>query len=118
MGKLISLLFLARDLAHKEHLRTNSYSAHIALNAFYNEIIDNADAIAEAYQGSYGIIKNIEILSDKQDKNIVELLQDQVKWIDDNRYKICSKDDTPIQNLIDSAVETYLSTIYKLRFLK
>ena len=27
------------------------------------------------------------------------------------------KDDTPIQNLIDTAVETYLSTLYKLRFL-
>jgi hypothetical protein len=40
-----------------------------------------------------------------------------VKWIKDNRYKICEKDDTPIQNLIDAAVETYLSALYKLRFL-
>ena len=48
MEKLISLLFLARDLAHREHLRTDSFSAHMALNEFYNEIIERADAIAEA----------------------------------------------------------------------
>ena len=47
MEKLISLLFLARDLAHREHLRTDSFAQHMALGEFYDEIIDNADAIAE-----------------------------------------------------------------------
>ena len=49
MEHLISLLFLARDLAHREHLRTKSFAQHMALNTFYNEIVENADAIAEAY---------------------------------------------------------------------
>ena len=115
MEHLISLLFLARDLAHREHLRTKSFAQHMALNTFYNEIVENADAIAEAYQGQYGLMSNIEILGFKSSRqSIITELQTQVKWIKDNRYKICDKDDTPIQNLIDTAVETYLSTLYKL----
>ena len=113
----MSLLFLARDLAHREHLKTKSYAQHKALGNFYNDIVDNADAIAETYQGQYGLMKNIEILGYKDSKEIIIELQAQVKWIKDNRYKICEKDDTPIQNLIDAAVETYLSALYKLRFL-
>jgi hypothetical protein len=117
MEHLMSLLFLARDLAHREHLKTKSYAQHKALGKFYNDIIENADAIAEAYQGQYGLMKNIEILGYTDSKEIIIELQAQVKWIKDNRYKICEKDDTPIQNLIDAAVETYLSALYKLRFL-
>ena len=117
MEHLMSLLFLARDLAHREHLKTKSYAQHKALGKFYNDIVDNADAIAEAYQGQYGLMKNREILGYKDSKEIIIELQAQVKWIKDNRYKICEKDDTPIQNLIDAAVETYLSALYKLRFL-
>ena len=117
MEHLMSLLFLARDLAHREHLKTKSYAQHKALGNFYKGIIENADAIAEAYQGQYGLMKNLEILGYKDSKEIVIELQAQVKWIKDNRYKICEKDDTPIQNLIDAAVETYLSALYKLRFL-
>jgi hypothetical protein len=118
MENLISLLFLARDLAHREHLKTKSFAQHMALGSFYLEIVENADAIAEAYQGQYGLMKNLEILGFKSSRdNIVTELQAQVKWIKDNRYKICGKDDTPIQNLIDTVVETYLSTLYKLRFL-
>ena len=117
MEHLMSLLFLARDLAHREHLKTKSYAQHKALGKFYNDIIESADAIAEAYQGQYGLMKTIGILGYKDSKEIVIELQAQVKWIKDNRYKICEKDDTPIQNLIDAAVETYLSALYKLRFL-
>jgi hypothetical protein len=117
MDHLISLLFLARDLAHREHLKTKSYAEHVALNVFYEAVVENADAIAEAYQGQYGLMKNVEILGHKGNVDIIVELQAQIKWIKDNRYKICDEDDTPIQNLIDTAVETYLSTLYKLRFL-
>lgn len=117
MEHLMSLLFLARDLAHREHLKTKSYAQHKALGKFYNDIIENADAIAEAYQGQYGLMKNIEILGYTDSKEIIIELQAQVKWIKDNRYKICEKDEPPIQNLIDAAVGTYLTALYKLRFL-
>ena len=118
MEQLISLLFLARDIAHREHLRTDSFAQHMALGEFYDEIIDNADAIAEAYMGSYGVLKDFPIQSGLSSLSIIKELEKHVGWIDSNRYKICDKDDTPIQNLIDAAVETYLSALYKLKRLK
>ena len=118
MEKLIALLFLARDVAHREHLRTDSYARHMALGSFYDDIIENADAIAEAYMGSYGVLKDFSLDPSVSSPEIIKELERHVTWIDDNRYKICHKDDTPIQNLIDGAVETYLSTLYKLKRFK
>jgi hypothetical protein len=48
---------------------------------------------------------------------VVEFLQNQVEEIEAARYTVCSKTDTPLQNLIDGIVELYLSTLYKLKFL-
>lgn len=117
MEHLISLLFFARDIAHREHLKTTSYAQHMALNGFYNSIVEDADTITEAYQGKHGLLKGMDIIGHSGDISIIDELSGQLKWIKENRYKICSKDDTAIQNLIDGAEETYLSTLYKLRFL-
>jgi len=53
----VGMLFLARDVAHSAHLNTRSYAKHVALNEFYDGIIDLADKFAEAYQGKYGLIR-------------------------------------------------------------
>ena len=118
MENLISMLFLARDIAHREHLRTDSFSKHMALGSFYDDIIESADAIAEAYMGSYGVLKDFPIQTSQSSTDIIKELEKHVTWIDSNRCKVCDKDDTPIQNLIDAAVEVYLSTLYKLKRLK
>ena len=113
----VGMLFLARDVAHSVHLNTRSFSKHMALNTFYDEIIELADGFAEAYQGRYGLIGPISLMSAKKTGNIVEFLQDQLDEIEAGRYDVCKKDDTPLQNLIDGIIELYLSTLYKLRFL-
>ena len=113
----IGMLFLARDVAHSVHLNTRSFSKHMALNGFYDEIIELADGFAEAYQGRHGLIGPISLMSAKKTGNVVEFLQDQLAEIEKYRYDVCEKDDTPIQNLIDGIIELYLSTLYKLRFL-
>lgn len=115
MEKLISMLFLARDIAHREHLRTTSYAQHMALGSFYDDIIEAADSLAEAYMGSYGVLKDFGIEGSPTSQDIIKELERHVTWIDGNRYKVCDKDDTPIQNLIDATVEIYLSTLYKLK---
>ena len=113
----VGLLFLARDVAHSVHLNTRSFSKHMALNTFYDEIIELADGFAEAYQGRKGLIGPISLMSAKKTTNIIEFLQDQLKEIEDCRYEVADKTDTPLQNLIDGIIELYLSTLYKLRFL-
>ena len=117
-GKYVALLFLARDIAHRVHLKTRSYAEHKALNEFYDEIVDRADDFAEAYQGCYNELLNIPLLTNEYKGNIVDVLMAQKEWIDANRYAAVPKENTAIQNIIDEAVGLYDSTLYKLRFLK
>jgi len=117
MEKLISLLFLARDLAHREHLHTRSYAQHMALNGFYEDILDIADSIAEKYQGRFDLMPLIPITGYTANTPIIEILQDHLTWIADNRYTIVPKEETALQNLIDEAVAVYHEGLYKLRFL-
>lgn len=122
MNRLIATLFLSREVAHREHLRVTgvgSYAAHKALNEFYDEIVDNADAIAEAYQGRHGIMEPIPYLNPGVMKgNSADILQSHLDAVEKMRYQAADKDETAIQNLIDEAVATYLSALYKLRNLK
>lgn len=117
MADFIGMLFLGRDVAHSVHLNTRSYAKHKALNEFYDEIVDLADGLAEAYQGRHGLIGSITLHSAKKSSNIVEFLQSQLDEIEASRYDVCDKSDTALQNLIDGIVELYLSTLYKLKFL-
>jgi hypothetical protein len=114
---LIGHLFLARDVTHSVHLNTRSYAKHKALGGFYGKVINLADDLAEAYQGRHGLIGPITLHSAKKTNNVIEFLEDSLKDVEDMRYKVCDKDETAIQNIIDEIVGLYLSTLYKLKFL-
>jgi len=116
-SEFIGLLFLARDVAHSVHLNTRSYAKHVALNGFYDGVVDLADKFAEAYQGKYGLIGPIALMSAKKTNNIVEFLEGQVDELTEMRYKVVDKDCTPLQNIIDEIMGLYYSTLYKLKFL-
>lgn len=118
MERLIAILFLSRDLAHRAHLRTTSYAQHKALGSFYDGIVDLADSLAEAYQGRNGLMKDIPLLEDDEEGDIADVLQSYMDIIEDTRYKAVPKEDSPIQNKIDEVVGLYLTTLYKLRNLK
>lgn len=119
--KLIATLFLSREVAHREHLRVTgpgSFSIHSALDTFYHDIVERADAITEAYQGKYGIVAHIPILTSSMEEDIDDFLEGQMDYIEEIRYSACDKKETAIQNLIDEAIASYLSTLYKLRTLR
>lgn len=116
-ANLVGTLFLARDVAHSTHLNTRSYAKHVALNAFYDEVIDLADKFAEAYQGRYGLIGPIALMSAKKTNNVTDFLEASLADVEEMRYKVCKKEETALQNIIDEIVGLYLSTLYKLKFL-
>ena len=116
-AEFVGMLFLARDVAHSVHLNTRSFSKHMALNTFYDEIVDLADKFAEAYQGKHGLIGPISLMGAGKTSNILDFMQDQVDEIEKIRYEVCDKSETALQNIIDEIVGLYLSTIYKLKFL-
>lgn len=113
----VGMLFLARDVAHSAHLNTRSYAKHVALNTFYDEVIELADKFAEAYQGKYGLIGPISLMSAKKTNNIVAFLEGQVDELNEMRYKVVDKECTPLQNIIDEIFGLYYATLYKLKFL-
>jgi hypothetical protein len=115
MEEIIGLLFHARNIAHKEHLKTKSYAQHMALGSFYDDVIDLADKLAEAYQGDEGIMKDIPLFNKEADCMIDDFLVKQVNMIE--KLRVSASKRSAIQNIIDEVIGLYLSTIYKLRNL-
>lgn len=120
-GKFVALLFLSRDLAHKAHLAAKgegSYAKHVALGTFYDKVIDLADAFTEQYQGEYEELLEIPLLDNDEEGDIRAVLNKHKEWIQKNRYDVCEKEDTPLQNTIDEIVRLFQTTNYKLKFLR
>jgi hypothetical protein len=118
IGEFIALLFLSREVAHRAHLATTSYSQHMALGAFYEGIVPLVDTLAEAYQGRNGLIDDIPILDRESPADILETLTTHLAWVEANRYEAAPKEDSTLQNIIDEIISLYLSTLYKLKNLK
>lgn len=118
-GQFIAVLFLARDLAHREHFKVTgpgSYAKHRALGEFYTKIIPLADDLCEAYQGRNGLIE-IPLLDNEFPGGAVESMEAQLAWLEKNRDAAVGKNDRPLQNIVDSILVLYLSTLYKLKHL-
>ena len=118
MKELIGNLFLARDIAHSAHLNSKSYAQHVALGSFYEDIIGLADSLAEAYQGRHGLMGPIARKSAKKSTDIIAFLEESLKTLEVERYICVSPTESALQNMIDEIVALYLSTLYKLKFLK
>ena len=115
--KFLGMLFLARDVTHSAHLNTRSYAKHKALGKFYDEIIELADKFAEMYQGKYGLIGPVALMSADKSNNVTEFWERQAEQIMKTRYDIVDRECTPLQNVIDEIVGLYYKTLYKLKFL-
>lgn len=116
--ELMGVLFISRDFAHKRHLSSASYSEHKALEGFYEDIIPAADKLAEAWQGkNLTLIGEIPcMLIDYKDTSVKGLTA-QLDAVESYRKDVAGNY-SPLNNIMDEIVEIYLSTIYKLTFLK
>ena len=118
-GELIAIMFLGRELAHREHLKVRgqgSYAKHKALNEFYDGIVELADKFAETFQGKNGIIDDIPLLENEFTGNITEVLRQQVEWVDAHRDEVT--DYKPLQNIIDEICGFYYAKLYLLENLE
>ena len=117
MCELVEKVFTTRTLLHFAHLSTKSYAAHKALGEMYDSIVDAVDEIAEVYISKFGELKGLECCEAKIPQDIITYIEDESKWIDDNRMFI-SKSYKPVENLIDGLLANYGRAIYKLKNLK
>ena len=121
MGVLVSEFLEAVTSVHKAHLKITgpgSYAAHTAMGAFYDEIGDLADSIAESYQGATEMLLNIpatqqaSFTSAAECVNFLNSLYQKV----DSAQKACAYSE--INNELDNVKTLINSTKYKLIFLK
>lgn len=119
MADLIYEMLHASTKTHITHLMTTSYAAHIALNEFYDAILDKADALAEQYQGLEEIIldypNHIDIPMLKTPEDAVKYLKqmyDKISFV--QSVMSCSS----IINTMDEMKALINTTKYKLIFLK
>lgn len=115
IGQFFGKLFQARDIAHLEHLKTNSFAAHKALNEFYDGVLELTDELIEAYQGIKGITE-ITIPTSKATTNIIEYLNSLYLSIKTDRTKFFTE--SQLLNITDEILSLINSTVYKLKFLK
>ena len=123
MEQLASLLLHSRTQAHSFHIGVKgvgSFSAHLALGAYYDTIGGLVDGLVEAYQGQYGLIKlqPVSGLDTNNDiKNVIayfdKLLAVVAKLRKDEKLQM-----SWLQNDIDTIVTLLYSTKYKLTNLQ
>ena len=100
---------------HILHLQSRSYSEHMALGSFYEELEDLTDSYVEAYQGKYGLIENYPSQYELPSPPIEYLVS-----LNDYVYQARKvlKQDSELQNITDEIVALIDGTLYKLQFLK
>ena len=119
MNEYIGTLFQSRNQAHIYHLQTPSYAKHMALNDYYEDIIDIIDDLVEAYQGKYDILKGYKMIGTlkdlESDEDIVNYFEQIAKYCELKREKL--PQDSYLKNHYDEVDSLIRSTLYKLKRL-
>lgn len=117
MGEFLLSLLHAATNTHILHLQTKSFSEHMALNTFYQELPDKVDDLIEAIQGLTGEIVKYPVDYYPPLDNGLDELESLKEYVKEERHKVLPPD-SEIQNLVDEIAQLIDSTLYKLRFLK
>jgi len=119
MNEYIGTLLQSRTQTHIFHLQTKSYAKHIALNEYYDGIVDLIDGLVEAYQGKYGIISGYKMIGTikdlSDDKEVITYLEKLSKYAELKRTKL--PQDNFLTNIYDDIDVLLRSTLYKLKQL-
>lgn len=111
LAKATGIMFMSRTYAHMAHLKTNSFSAHKALDEFYNGIVDLADDFIEASQGQYGILDIPFVNISGNVKDPIGGLQGHLKQLETT---LADVDEDYLMNIFQEIQSLYRSTLYKL----
>lgn len=116
-AELIARCFEARTAMHVAHLRSRSYSEHMALGDFYDDIAEAADKFAECHMGVEGMLPDFPARAPDLKTPPLEYLPRLHDWIVKHRT-VCADGSTELANLIDEILAVIDRTFYKLKFLK
>jgi DNA-binding ferritin-like protein len=119
MNDYIAMLMQSRTQTHVYHLQTTSYAKHIALNEYYNQIVELIDGISESYQGKYGILSEFQIDASiknlKNDRDVIDYFEKLRRYCELMREKL--PQDRFLVHQYDDVDTLINTTVYKLKFL-
>ena len=115
--ELVERVFTTRNLVHFAHWNTKSFASHMALGDLYDAIVEATDDVVENYQGEFGLLSGLETECACLDKDIVEYITDDAKWVRANQEGICNGSKA-VSALVDILVAAYNKALYKLNNLK
>jgi hypothetical protein len=121
--KFFSKLFESREMAHVYHLQVRgdmgSHAKHLALGAYYEEVLETIDELVEIYQGQFHIIEGYDIIDTAPTKSVdpIKYFTELADFIKTER-KCFDKEDTHYFNLIDDILVLIFKTLYKLKYNK
>jgi len=116
MNEYVGTLMQSRNQTHIFHLQTSSYAKHVALQEYYEGIIDLIDSLVEAYQGKYDILtdyKMIGVLADiEEDDNVLTYIEKIARYCELKREKL--PQDGFLNNIYDDIDTLLRTTQYKI----
>ena len=110
----VATLLHSSTNTHFFHWTTDSFSKHMALGEYYDEIVPLVDQLAESYMGKYGKLTTFPSVY-HQPKDPVRYLESLQSFVADARKDL--PQDTELQNIIDEIADLINTTTYKLKFL-
>ena len=116
IGEFIGTMLHSATITHFMHLKSKKYSEHVALGAFYDEIVELTDSVAEAIQGCYQeIIEDYPTAFGNPSVEPLAYILSLKEFVATMRDKM--PQESNIQNEIDAIATLIDSTAYKLKFL-
>ena len=107
-SQFIGTLLQSRDAMHLAHWKSESYSEHKTLDAYYNGILDLTDSFVEKYFGREGRVA-ITIPETQVEKPVPHLKG--LRKIMENERENYSSD---LQNIMDEMIGLVNETLYLL----
>ena len=114
IAEMIGILFMSRTYTHMAHLKTPSYSKHMALNELYEGIVGLADSLAEAAQGKFGKLDIPTIAVKGNVEDPIRAIEDHIAMLE-KLGKGC--EESFLENIFQEIQALYYSKLYKLREL-
>lgn len=122
--KFFSKIFESREMAHVYHLTVKgeegSHAKHLALNDYYDKILDMLDEIIEVYQGEYEVLEGYDAIDTSSTKSLdtIKYFTDLASFIKEQRFVCFDEKDTHYFNIIDDMLVLIYKTLYKLKYNK
>lgn len=101
----------------RKHLKTNSYSKHMALDEFYTEMPEKVDKLIEDYIGEHENLEEYINVLDGKPMDALEYLETLKSLCEDGREKFLSGS-SALESDMDDILSFIDGIIYKIRQLK